>query len=111
MVWLNLPLLRKLPARRASDEAHVGTPPGALRSPVTRRTILQAGALLAASPPGLLDLSGGWSRRVTFAFDGRQASFLLNGIPAWTIDPSRFSGRPRLSVREDSRSIVLHLRN
>jgi hypothetical protein len=48
---------------------------------------------------------------VAFAFDGRQASFFLNGLPAWTIDPSRFSGRPKMSVREDSRSIVLRLRN
>ena len=108
MTRLNLSALRKLRAVPDSN-AQLGTP--GLLQPVTRRMTLQAGALLAAAPSGFGDLLCRWVTRVTFAFDGRQASFLLNGVPAWTIDPSRFSGRARLSVREDSRSIALRLRD
>lgn len=102
--------LRRL--RASSDEAEPSS--ASLRSspfvtPVTRRLSLQAGAALFLARPAIAQALGKLGQRIQFRFDGRSATFLLDGSPAWVVDPARFSGSPRLRVKEDSRSIRLRL--
>lgn len=108
MSVLNLSTLRHHTARHPAQDA--GPERGLLHTPITRRAVLGATAVLSTSSSTLADLLQRAVDTIQFRSDGTSAWFNVHGVPSWIIDPSRFGGRPRLSVHETAKSIAIDLR-
>jgi hypothetical protein len=106
---LNFHLLRTREATCPPPSSRLAADQSPLDRPITRRLALKTGALASVSRPLTGALLSGLGGRIEFVFDGRQAVFMRDGRASWTIDPSRFSGQPRLAVEEDARTVRVRL--
>lgn len=92
--------------RRVSGHFEDAAPRGNMPIRISRRAFM-AGSGAVASLPILAPLDA--RNRVRFERDDERAVFLLDERPAWVIDPSLFSGTPRLRVAATRDIIDLEL--
>lgn len=98
MRYVDVAALRRHAASPAQTEASKPDP-----LVISRRAFV---GVTAAAPFAAF----GDHERVRFVNEGAHAIFLLDGRPAWIIDPDAFSGSPHLSVRESANDIEIEMR-
>jgi len=78
------------------------------RTRLSRRELLRLGLGVGATLP----LTGSLARAAThfnLRSNGQSAQFLIEGVPAWEIDPSRFDGSPTLTTKRGDSKVLVRL--
>ncbi len=78
---------------------------------VSRRQFLKTAGFGGTATVPIVHALSSAACRFDMVGNEKRLAFLIDGVERWVIDPSQFSGKPRLSIKEAKQSIALKFEN